>query len=76
MNYVSCLGLILSVIGLLGLGASGPGYRWGWWEYKTGISLVKYAGFISVAVVVLCLVGLALWQPHGCKRVASEIANL
>ncbi len=62
MNYVSCLGLTLSVIGLLSLGASGLGYRWGWWEYKTGISLVKYAGFISVAAVVVCLVGLALWH--------------
>ncbi len=61
MNYVSCLGLALSVIGLLSLGASGPGYRWGCWGYKTGISLVKYAGFISLAAVVVCLVGLALW---------------
>ena len=62
MNYVSWLGLTLSVIGLLGLGASGPGYRLGLWGYKTGISLVKYAGFISAAAVVVCLVGLALWQ--------------
>ena len=62
MNYVSYLGLALSVIGLSGFGASGPGYRLGWWGYKTGISLVKYAGFISLAAVVVCLIGLALWQ--------------
>ena len=62
MNYVSELGLGLSVIGLLALGASGPGYRLGLWEFKTGISLVKYAGFISVAALVACLAGLALWQ--------------
>ena len=62
MNSVSCLGLTLSVIGLLSLVASGPGYRLGWWPYKTGITLVKYAGFISVAAVVVCLVGLALWH--------------
>ena len=37
MNYVSDLGLGLSVIGLLALGASGPGYRLGLWEFKTGI---------------------------------------
>ena len=61
MNYVSCLGMVLSVISLLSLGVSGPGYRWGCWGYKTGISLVKYAGFISVAAVVVCLIGLALW---------------
>ena len=62
MNYVSCLGLTMSVFGLLGLGASGPGYRWGWWGYKTGISLVKYSGVISLASVVVCLIGLALWH--------------
>ena len=62
MNSVSCLGLALSVIGLLGLGASGPGYRLGLWGFKTGITLVKYAGYSSVAALVVCLVGLALWQ--------------
>ena len=61
MNYVSCLGMVLSVISLLSLGASGPGYRWGCWGYKTGISFVKYAGFLSLAGVIVCLVGLALW---------------
>ncbi|MBC7816401.1 MAG: DUF1499 domain-containing protein, partial [Planctomycetaceae bacterium] len=68
MNYVSCLGLTLSVIGLLGVGASGPGYRLGCWGYKTGVSLVKYSGFISLAAVVVCLVGFALWY----WEVASE----
>lgn len=62
MNYVSCLGLILSVIGLLSLGGSGLGYRLGLWGFKTGITLVKYAGYISVAALAVCLVGLALWQ--------------
>lgn len=62
MNYVSCLGLVLSVIGLLCLGASGLGYRWGCWDYKTGISLMKSSAWISIAAVVVCLVGLALWQ--------------
>ena len=62
MNYVSSFGLILSVISLLGLGASGPGYRLGMWGFKTGISVVKGAGLISLAGVVVSLAGLALWQ--------------
>jgi len=57
MNYVSCLALTLSVIGMFSLGASGPGYRSGSWHYKTGISLVKYSGFISAAAVAVRLVG-------------------
>lgn len=62
MNYVSYLGLTLSVIRLLSLAGSGPGYRLGVWGFKTGITLMKYAGYISVASVVVCVCGLALWK--------------
>ena len=67
MNYASCLGLTMSVIGLLSLGVSGPGYRLGLWGFKTGITLVKYAGYISVAALVVCVVGLALGKRR-CSR--------
>jgi len=62
MNYVSLLGLCLAVAGLLSLLASGPGYRLGLWPFKTGISLVKAAGYISVTALIVCLAGLAVWQ--------------
>lgn len=62
MNYISYLGLALSVIGLLCLVSAGPGYRWGWWDYKTGIGSVKYSAGFGLVGVVVCLVGLVLWQ--------------
>ncbi len=62
MNFVSCIGLALSVIGLLSLGVSGPGYRFGLWGYKTGISLFKYSGYFGLGGVIVCLVGWALWK--------------
>ncbi len=62
MNSVSCIGLALSVIGLLSLGVSGPGYRLGVWGYKTGISLFKSSGYFGLGGVIVCLVGLALWK--------------
>ena len=61
MNYVSWLGLALSVIGLLSLGASGPGFRVGFWGFKAGIGLVKYSAYISVAALVVCFLGAVLW---------------
>ena len=61
MNYLRWLGLALAIISILGLGVSGPGYRLGLWGFPTGISLVKYSAFLSLAAVVLCLLGLALW---------------
>ena len=62
MNYVSWFGLGLSIASLLSLAASGPGYRLGLWEFKTGISLVKAAGYTSAAAVAICLAGLAVGQ--------------
>ncbi len=62
MNYVSWLGLGLAIASLLGLAASGPGYRLRFWQFKTGISLVKTTGYLSAAALVICVAGLALWQ--------------
>ncbi len=64
MNYVSWFGLGLSLASLLSLAASGPGYRLGLWEYKTGISLVKAAGYTCAAALVICLAGLVVGQSH------------
>ena len=60
MNYLRWLGLALAIISILSLGVSGPGYRLGLWGFPTGISLVKYSAFLSLAAVVVCLFGLAL----------------
>ena len=62
MNYVSWLGLGLALAGLLSLFASGPGYRMGLWGFKLGISLIKFAGYVSAGALVVCLAGLAAWQ--------------
>ena len=62
MNYVSWLGLGLAVAGLLSLFVSGPGFRLGLWHFKTGITFVKAAGYLSAAASVVCLAGLGVWQ--------------
>ena len=61
MTYWSWLGLASAVISILGLGVSGPGYRLGLWGLQTGLGLVKYSAFLSLAAVAVCLLGLALW---------------
>jgi uncharacterized protein (DUF1499 family) len=61
MNYVSWIGLALAVVGGLGLGLSGPGHRLGLWGFKIGLAIAKYSAFLSLAAVIVCLGGLALW---------------
>lgn len=62
MNYASNLGLALAVLSLMAVGISGLGYRLGVWSYKTGISIVKCAGYSSIVTVVVCLMGVVLWK--------------
>ncbi len=76
MNYVSNSGFVLAVLSLLGLGLSGLGYRWGLWGYKTGISIVKCAGFTSVVAVVMCLVGVALWITKVTEGMTPTLVGL
>ncbi|HUY35475.1 MAG TPA: DUF1499 domain-containing protein [Pirellulales bacterium] len=61
MSYVCWFGLALAVISLLGLGASGPGYRLGLWGFETGLGVAKYSAYLSFAAVIVCVLGLALW---------------
>ena len=60
MNYVSWSGLVLAIIGLLGLGVSGPGHRLGVWDFKAGIAMVKYSAILSLGALAVCLLGLGL----------------
>jgi uncharacterized protein (DUF1499 family) len=68
MSYLGSMGWILSSIALLGLAVSGPGHRLGWWGFKTGITVMKYAGFLSLAAIALCLAGLAVGAGDGFPR--------
>ena len=62
MDYLSWLGLTLAVASLLALGASGPGFRLGLWEFKTGIGLVKCAAYVSLAAVGACVLSVLFWM--------------
>ncbi len=75
MYLVSYLGATIAAIGLVSLGASGPGFRLGWWSFKTGLAMVKAAAMISLAAITVCLVGLAFsfWEPSLVARTLSII---
>ena len=44
----------------LALLASGPGYRLGWWDFRAGIWLLRWAGYLGIAGVLFALVALAV----------------
>src|SRR5882757_6366308 len=52
--------ILVAFAAVLALLASAPGYRFGLWHFRTGISLFRWAGYLGIAGTVLALVGLAV----------------
>jgi len=52
--------MFLALAAALALLTSGPGYRLGAWHFRTGISLVRWAGYLGIAGTVLAIAGLAV----------------
>jgi uncharacterized protein (DUF1499 family) len=66
--------LALALIALLMLGLSGPGTRAGWWDFRMGFSLMRWAAYAGIAAAVLGLVALVLSRGRG--RVIAGVALL
>lgn len=45
---------------------AGLGYRWGWWHYRTGLSIMRWAATTDIAAVLLAVIALGLaWKSRG-----------
>lgn len=64
--------LALAVIALLMLFLSGPGTRFGMWDFRTGFQLMRYAAYAGMAAAVLGLVALLLTRGRG--RIVAAVA--
>ena len=52
--------ILLALAAAAALLASGPGHRLGAWDFRTGISLVRWATYLSIAGVLLVVTTLAI----------------
>jgi uncharacterized protein (DUF1499 family) len=57
------LGLALAVLALLALLLSGLGSRWGWWHFRTGFSMLRWAAYGGVAAMLLSVLAAVLTRP-------------
>ncbi len=55
---LSRLVLLVAVIAAVLLLIAGPGARMGWWDFRAGFSLMKYATFIGIGAAALALIAL------------------
>ncbi len=55
-SRLAVVAFVVALIGVLLAGASGPGYRLGWWPLATAFSFLKYAFFVGLIGTVLGIV--------------------
>jgi uncharacterized protein (DUF1499 family) len=65
-RQVTVLGFLLALGGALAAMLAGLGTRWGWWDFRTGFQVLRWAvyGAIGGAAVSLLGVGFALRAPR------------
>lgn len=64
--------LVLALLAVLLLFLSGPGTRFGTWDFRTGFQLMRWAAYLGIAAAVLGLIGVVLARGRG--RVIAGIA--
>jgi uncharacterized protein (DUF1499 family) len=67
---VGVLAVVVSAAALVLLLAAGPGTRFGWWNFRTGLGLLRWVAYGGIAGAALGLIGLLL----GGARAAAAIA--
>jgi uncharacterized protein (DUF1499 family) len=62
-SRIAWTALALAALALLLLLLSGPGARLGWWHFRTGFSMLRWAAYLGMATLVVGLVAAALNRP-------------
>jgi uncharacterized protein (DUF1499 family) len=67
---------VLTVAGAVTvLALAGLGSRWGWWPFRTGFTLLRWAGYAALAGAALALIGVAVDRArHRAAAVAAGLA--
>ncbi len=57
--------IVIALVGLAMLAFSGLGVRAGLWDYRFGLTLLRYSAYVGIASMVLAVVALLLTRPRG-----------
>ena len=64
MRLLRAFAVFVALVAVLALMAAGPGTRLGVWDFRVGLSMLRYAAYLGIAAVVLVLVALAVTRPR------------
>ncbi len=65
MRTIRILAVIMAIFGISMLASSGLGTRAEFWDYRTGLSLLRNAAYVGMAAMVLTLIALFVTRPRG-----------
>jgi uncharacterized protein (DUF1499 family) len=65
MRWLRGLAALVAVIAILMLVLAGPGTRFGVWNFRIGLSLLRYAAYLGIAAVFIALIALVMTRPRG-----------
>jgi len=65
MRTIRILAVITAIFGISMLASSGLGARAEFWDYRTGLSLLRNAAYVGMAAMMLTLVALFVTRPRG-----------
>lgn len=61
------VGAIVVVLAVIAMALAGLGSRWGWWHFRTGFMILRWASYAALAGALLALLG-AVGRSHGRGR--------
>lgn len=59
---------ILAIIVAAAAILSGFGSRWGWWHFRIGFTILRYAAFAGIAIAVLSIIAIVVTRPGSGRR--------
>ena len=75
LGRAAALLLIVAALSAVAAAMAGFGSRWGFWHFRTGFGLLRWAAYVAIAVAVLSLPVLWLARP-GQKRSRALVLSL
>jgi uncharacterized protein (DUF1499 family) len=67
-SLLALLGFVLGVLALGALALAGLGSQWGWWHFRTGFQILRWAAYGGIAAALLSLLGAIHARPGGSRR--------
>jgi uncharacterized protein (DUF1499 family) len=74
MSVLRTLALVAAVAAILMLIVAGPGTRFGVWNFRVGLELLRYAAYAGMAAIALSVIVLLATRPRGGALALAGLA--